>query len=95
MCGKFQKLRFAILGAYNMFENKFDRYRSKVCPKYDINSPTRFARRGIKKYIICSHVAMLPLGYVDINFICGNAATRLGGYNFKLRNRHSLVHVVW
>ena len=30
---KFKKLSFAILGAYNIFENKFYWYKSKLCPE--------------------------------------------------------------
>ena len=28
-----KKLSFAILGAYNMFDNKFNQYRPEVCPE--------------------------------------------------------------
>ena len=30
---KFKKPGFAILGAYNMFNNKFDQNSTEVCPK--------------------------------------------------------------
>ena len=30
---KFKKPSFAILGAYNMFEYKFNQYRTEVCPE--------------------------------------------------------------
>ena len=32
---KLKKLSFAILGAYNMFDNKFDQYRTEVCPEIE------------------------------------------------------------
>ena len=34
----FKKPRFAILGAYNTFDNKFDQYRTKVCPEIKVSN---------------------------------------------------------
>ena len=30
---KIKKSRFALLGAYNMFDNKIDQYKTEVCPE--------------------------------------------------------------
>ena len=32
---KLKKLSFAILGAYNMFDNKFNQFRTEVCPEIE------------------------------------------------------------
>ena len=32
-CRTYEKLSIAILGAYIMFDNKFEQYRTEVCPE--------------------------------------------------------------
>ena len=32
---KLKKKSFVILGAYNMFDNKFDQFRTEVCPEIE------------------------------------------------------------
>ena len=41
-----QKMSFAILGEYNMFDNKFDQYRTKVCSEITALCPVYFIGPG-------------------------------------------------